>query len=500
MHIIAVRLFGLVFVFTGLCGELSAQRPVAKPSQFESIRNELSKKVADGSVPSVSVGVIKNGKVVWRESFGFADVAKKIRATPDTVYALGSLSKSITGTAVFRLVQDGKIDLDQPISRYLRSQRIDYHGRDPKTYKVYHLLNMAAGIPHFWRYCFSVSDNSGACGTELLDQASFSAFAPGEVHLYSNLSMDLAARLAADVAKQPFSQFLKARLFRPAGMQLTFTHRKEIPATASVARPYRRDNTLSPDFQFEPSGGGGFYSTLNDLLRYGSLHLRRSNDRNAVLKNSTLFRDHQVRRELKNRYYANGWGVLPLPGRGTTLLSNGAIEGAASTLLVMPESDLVIVVLINKTVGNDVTDEIAFNIAEAILPGYRSNLKKLIDKIGPLFSDVPFTGNRKTDGIWSGSVLVEGKPMNIRLVIQGSEIYVEFGSRARQKLSDAVLSGGIISGKLEFSPFEPPLSRSAALSLAFRISGNSLSGYLQTEILEPRPDRLLSYYVSAKKQ
>lgn len=500
----SIAFFVTIIAVFGISVSAFSQKSVQPPASnagLAAIRTELGRKVESGSFPSVSIGVVRQGKTVWKESFGYADLDKKIRATPDTIYAVGSVSKSITGTAVFRLVQDGKVSLDQPIRKYLRSQRIDFHNPFGDDYKVYHILNMAAGIPHFWRYCYLNAGDPKKCGDELLSKASFSAFTPGTAHVYSNLSFGLAGRLVADVSGSTFAEYLSAEVFRPSGMRKTFTHINEIPlGDRDLAVPYKRNGSAADRFQFEPSGGGGFFSTANDLLKFGSIHLEKKKAKNSVLGPITLRENHRVRPELPHPLYANGWGVLNLPTRGTTLLSNGAIEGAAATLLVLPESEIVIVVLINKTVGNEVTDDIAFNIADLLLPDYKRELNELFERVGPLFSEAPFSPDKAANGNWLGSVISNDKRTDLRLEIQDKEITVYFGNAPGQRLANAVNAGGLIKGTLESDGFEPPFSRTGKVEVAFSIRGDAISGYVQSEILSPKPDYLLAYYFSARRQ
>src|SRR5215470_4106305 len=88
------------------------------------VRAYIQKTIADKQLPSVSVAVAKNGKIIWEEAFGWADREKMIPATPDTIYALASLTKPYTPTGVLELVDQHKVDLDTPINEYLGSAPI----------------------------------------------------------------------------------------------------------------------------------------------------------------------------------------------------------------------------------------------------------------------------------------------------------------------------------------------------------------------------------------
>ncbi|MFN0140615.1 MAG: serine hydrolase domain-containing protein [Pyrinomonadaceae bacterium] len=495
------RTFPLLALLVALGFFPSSAQKVVKPDRanagLDLIQSEVKKRVESGELPSISIGVIQNGKTIWKESFGFADVEKKTRATPDTIYALGSLSKSITGTALFKLVQSGKIDLDQPIANYLKSTPINFQGHDPSGYKVFHLLNMTAGIPHHWRYCYTDLGNLTKCGSEFSSQASFSAFRPGEVHLYSNLSFGLVQQIVSDVSGQPFTKFMRDNILRPAGMKETFTHLNEIPKTGlTVAKPYKADGKPAERFQFEPAGGGGFHSTVNDLLKYGAIHLRAKNDSNAVLSSATLVENHRVRPELPHGYYANGWGILPLPEKGTTLLSNGAIEGAASTLLVLPDAEIVIVVLVNKTVGNDLTDDIAFRIAGSLLPDYKGHLDTLFEKVGPLFSDREITKNDGLDGRWRGNLNVGDQRKQFELSVEGTGGSVRVDG-LRYEIKKVTVGQGLIKAECELGLPEFKGKRQRA-ELLLRKDGDKLEGILSLDVRSGRPEFLVPYYVSLK--
>ncbi|MBK9165026.1 MAG: beta-lactamase family protein [Acidobacteria bacterium] len=478
---------------------ISQDAPQKVSIELKSIRSELISRTDSRELPSVSVGVVRNGVDVWRESFGFASIEQNITATPDTVYAVGSLSKSMTGTAVFKLVEEGKIDLRSPIAKYLRSIRLRTFVQPKNDYKVLHLLNMAAGVPHYWRYCYVDSGELDRCAKANLKAASFSAFEPGSYHLYSNLSFGLAAQMIADVSGKPFSRFIRESIFRPSGMNRTFTHRDEIPKAVVIARPYKRDGKPAPDFQFEPAGGGGFYSSVNDLLRYGLIHLGESGSGDPVLQRRTLDMNHTVNRGLPHRYYANGWGVLPLGEFGISLLSNGAIEGAAATLLVLPKEKVVVVVLVNKTVGNDVTDDLAFRIAGAILPGYKERLDGLFAELGPEFADKEFLGMSTLEGDWKGSVHFGKKRLPVDFRIRGSEIFIKFDRAEFVKVEKLRITNSTISGTVT----APLLGKSehgmAIADLIIRLERDRLTGFVSFETLKPRPELLLAYYLSAKR-
>src|SRR5438552_11436079 len=92
--------------------------------QFEPIREQIRQKMARQIVPSISVAVARGNTILWEESFGWADRENHIKATPDTMYTLGSLAKPMTATAILLLRLRGLVNLDRPINDYLGSAKL----------------------------------------------------------------------------------------------------------------------------------------------------------------------------------------------------------------------------------------------------------------------------------------------------------------------------------------------------------------------------------------
>src|SRR6266852_6694527 len=120
---VATRLLMLTCMVEMLARPAIAQQTPSSLStpqyDFASVRAYIKKTIAEKQLPSVSIALAKNGKIIWEEAFGWADREKMIPATPGTVYALASLTKPYTSTGVMELVEQHKIDIDHPINEYL---------------------------------------------------------------------------------------------------------------------------------------------------------------------------------------------------------------------------------------------------------------------------------------------------------------------------------------------------------------------------------------------
>ena len=126
------------------------QTNVAPPTMFETIRAEIVERVGKGEMPSMAVAVSQHGEIIWEEAFGWADRETKTPATPETVYPIGSLAKSITATGVMILVERGVIRLDDPITAFLPEGSLTVYEGQPEAVTVRRVLHMRGGIPHGW--------------------------------------------------------------------------------------------------------------------------------------------------------------------------------------------------------------------------------------------------------------------------------------------------------------------------------------------------------------
>src|SRR5690348_17533323 len=158
-------------------------------------------------VPGVSFAVLKNGTIVKIASYGLADVARKIPATNDKVYKIGSISKQFIASGIMLLVQDGRMKLDEPVSTYLT-------GTPPawRAITVRHLLTHTSGLV---RESPAFQPMKAQTDAEVI-KAAYSvplAFSPGAKWAYSNLGYYVLAEIITRVAGRPWPQFLKEQVF-----------------------------------------------------------------------------------------------------------------------------------------------------------------------------------------------------------------------------------------------------------------------------------------------
>lgn len=314
--------------------------------------------------PGAAVTVMKDGDVVWSEGFGWADMEQRVAVTPLTRFRIGSVSKSLTSIGLGLLVQEGKLDPDAPIQRYVPSFPVK---KAPVTARQ--LAGHTAGIRHY-RGNEMFIQRHYASVTEALDifRNDTLLFTPGSRFSYSSYGFNLLSAAMERAAGEPFVEFMTRRVFEPLGLRHTVAEYADslVPfrahfytradsGTGIINAPYV-DNSYK-------WAGGGFLSTTEDLARVGQLLLD-----GALLKPETrqLLWTSQRTTEGKETGYGMGWFVdHDAAGRRRVYHSGGSVGGTAY-LLIYPDQKLVLALLVNS---DRTFVRAAPRIAEAFLSG-----------------------------------------------------------------------------------------------------------------------------------
>jgi len=222
--------------------------------------------LAERHVPGVAVGVIKDGKVVKLKGYGVASVEFNVPVTTETVFEIGSVSKQMTAAGIMLLVEDGKVNLDAPISAYLPNT--------PEAWKdvtVRHLLTHTSGVKSY----------SSLDGFELFRHLKTDAFikalaphplefVPGERNIYSNSGFTLLGHIIQTVSGKPYMQFMRERIFTPLGMTKTADRDPQfIIPNRAVGYEWDIDHLEGRDGNLtDLMGAGSIVSTISDMVKW----------------------------------------------------------------------------------------------------------------------------------------------------------------------------------------------------------------------------------------
>lgn len=321
----------------------------------------------DKSAPGYAVGIVQNGKLVYARGFGSANLDYGTPITAKTVFNVASLSKQFTAAALAILIREGKVALDDPVSRHIADFPAQF-----RAVRVKHLVYMTSGIPEYYRQprpggrswdrdVFTIDDAIAAslARPEL-------EFAPGTRWAYSNVNYMLLAKIVERASGEPFPSFAQKRIFTP--LKMTSTHVNDdvtrvVPNRAAGYNlrdggGFHRHDRLSPHY-----GGSGVFTTIEDLARWDA------NFRTHILGGpeltSLILRTMKFEHEKANDAFGLVWGEY----RGhRTLWYEGGDLGFSAYMLRFPDLGLSVYVLSNLGTGR--AAERGKRVADVVLGTY----------------------------------------------------------------------------------------------------------------------------------
>jgi len=315
--------------------------------------------------PGAAVLVARDGRVLMRKAYGSASVELGVPLRPEHVFRLGSITKQFTAVATLMLVDEGKVSLDDEITRFFP----DYPTQGRRI-TVEHLLTHTSGIQSYTGMPAYVAGMRRDLTTQQLiamfrDQPM--EFAPGERWNYNNSGYALLGAIIDKVSGLTYADFIRTRIFQPLGMRSSFyeTANDIIPGRVSgydrTGEGLRAANYLS---MTQPYAAGSLISTVDDVLTW-----QRAVAEGRLLKPETWRRAFTPYRLSDGRSagYGYGWFVGQAVGR-PSIEHGGDINGFSSNGLWIPSERLHVIVLSNRErEGERDPDAISRQIAERLL-------------------------------------------------------------------------------------------------------------------------------------
>lgn len=341
----------------------------AQNDQWAPARTAITRFMADSGLVSVSVAVAQHGAVVWEQAFGYADKEKQIRATPNTMYSLASISKPFTATGLMILVERGKVDLDRPANDYLGTGKLTGLAGDASGATVRRVLSHTAGLPLHYQFFYANEPYPRTPNDVAISRYGILVSPPGERWEYSNLGYGIIDEIIARVSGTSYPDFMRDNVFLPLGL----THTRVVvsaPNESDVTQRYNRQGQLLPFYDFDHRGASAIYSSAHDLVRFGMYNLGdHVPGQRAILTGATLDLMH---RGVAPGHYGLGWIIDSLPGLHM-ISHTGGMPGVQTALALFPDEDVAIVVLANMYC--DITP-IYLAVQQAILPKYADAVRQ----------------------------------------------------------------------------------------------------------------------------
>ena len=307
----------------------------------------------------LAIGVVRDGELVYERGLGFADVGARRPVTADTVFRIGSISKTMTAIAVMQLVEQGRLELDGPVNEHLRAYRVEHRpGSPPVT--IRHLLTHTGGLGELRRLTDVARPTIGLGAdpekplptlTELYAPVLKAELAPGEKWAYANHGFATLGQLVEDVAGRPFADHVREAVFEPLGMEHTdFLRSERVRGELAVGYAFARGR-LKPvkDREIVVGPAGSVFSSLRDLSAYAAALMDGGG---GVLKPESLQRMWEPQLEVAPGLTAMGLAFFLHDLGGHRVVGHdGGWPGFVSALLVAPDDGIAVIAFTNTSAG-----------------------------------------------------------------------------------------------------------------------------------------------------
>jgi D-alanyl-D-alanine carboxypeptidase len=323
--------------------------PLSEAAAVDAWRADTARRAAEDKF-SGTILLTRGGKVLVREAYGFADRAAKVPNTVDTRFRTASTSKMFTAAAVLRLVQDGKLKLDDAVGEIVPALA----GKPIARATIAQLLSHQSGAGDFYgpRYDAHKQELQVADDYARFFGGDALQFVPGEKFAYSNLGYIYLGAAIEQASGKSFYDYLDEAVFQPAGMASTDTPPPDVEMKGRASGYIRPPGThewisAAHHLDYRADGAGGAWSTIDDLQRF----LVALRDRRILNEKFTKLMLEQKAEAWKGHGYGYGVWIDAYPKSARCIGGIGGERGSNSEAWLLPDSDYEVVVLSNFDPG-----------------------------------------------------------------------------------------------------------------------------------------------------
>ncbi len=344
---LSLILFALLFIYSHN----------AQSIDFNELDQKLTAAVEDFKVPGFALGIIKNGKVIFQKGYGLKSKSADDEVTPETLFEIASVSKAFTAASIGMLVDEGKLDWDDKVVKYIPWFRLD----DPyltDDLRIADLLCHRAGYRTF-------DGDLLWYGTDYSSEEVLERFAemPAKYPIrsrygYSNIMFIAAGEVIEAVSGMSWQQFIETRIFEPLGMAASLTGNHEVTANTNKALPHINGEVIEYLDYTNVAAAASINSNVTDLLKWLDFWINRGKVGETQLLSERSFNkilSAHTAQNVRNPYEiggthfsaaALGWFVNDYAGRKIAE-HGGGLPGYISKVIFVPEDSIGIVALTN---------------------------------------------------------------------------------------------------------------------------------------------------------
>jgi len=336
------------FVFALLMfGAVESSAQIVQPSDeaLAELDETIQSYLKENNIPGGLIAVATRGEIIHLREYGMANVELAVPVSDKTVFEIGSISKQFVSAAAMLLVEEGKLDLDDPIHRHLPDLPSEWLGVTMRQ-----LLSHTSGIPDYeeirsydvYRFRLTPEEVIRIAHSRPVD------FAPGTGWYYSNTGYFLASMIVERIEGRPLGQVLESRIFGPLGMAQTgMADPASIIRHRSAGYWVNKAGELinrNPTETSSTLGAGGMLSTAHDMARWDAALY---DDQLLSDKSREILWTPVVLPDGRNTEYGLGWGVRPYDGLRSQN-HGGQVAGFVANFARFPDQDAAIIVFMNR--------------------------------------------------------------------------------------------------------------------------------------------------------
>lgn len=378
-----------ILVMSGFSIRVNAQKKNNKPAapavapglaDFDDFVNQAMK---DWKVPGVAVGVVQGGKIILAKGYGFRDLEKQLPVTPNTLFAIGSITKSFTVTALGMEMDQGKVDWDKPVRDYLPTFKL-YDPVLTEQMMIRDMVTHRSGLPRHDMVWYS----SDFLREDIVRRLQYLETNKPlrSTFQYNNLMFMTAGYISGLLNGKSWEDTAREFVLTPLGMSSTNFSLKDTQSSSDYALPYRKGNDVKSEVKRIPfdeqcpdrcaiGPAGEINSTVSDMSRYLLFHLNKGKMQDKTLlseSNAIQMQTPQMviqgapdfKEESETSY---GMGFFISEYRGHKRVEHGGnIDGFSAEFAFLPDDGIGVIVLTNLD-GTGFPNAIAYNVFDRLL-------------------------------------------------------------------------------------------------------------------------------------
>ncbi len=330
--------------------------------ELSKLESFIIEKVSKTRIPGLSIALLKEGEIIYSRGFGFRDVENGLPSTKNTIYAIGSVTKSFTALAIMQLAEKGKLSLEDPVLKYVPSLNLR------EEIKIKHLLTHSSGIPAL---AYAEAYIRGLIGESqswlplasyedlfsfMRDSEEWREAKPGEKFFYLNEGYVILGYIIEKLSGMGYEEYVRRNILEPLKMRRTFFRKEELEKEEDKATPYiitSKGEIVRSSYPFGLKADGGLLSNVIDLLNYAMLYINRGvfEDMRLISEESILeMEKERIKRPLgifDEEYYGYGWVIVPDFLGKRLIWHSGSVLVSTAFLGYIPSERIAVAILAN---------------------------------------------------------------------------------------------------------------------------------------------------------